>query len=111
MRNMTAFCGLDCAACPAYIATQAGDSEGLRKTAERWSKELGLNITADDCVCDGCASERTGGYCAECPMRACNIQRGYEHCGQCPDYMCENLSRFVSKAKEAGERLEELRKP
>ena len=42
------YCGLDCAACPAYIATQAGDQEGLKKTAETWSRELGLDIKPED---------------------------------------------------------------
>lgn len=113
MRNMIAFCGLDCAACPAYIATQANDEEGRNRIAENWSKELGLKVSPDDCICDGCQpfeGGRLGGYCSECPMRACNIEHAYEHCGQCPAYMCDDLSKFVGGSKEAKDRLEALRK-
>ena len=73
-------------------------------------KALGLNITADDCICDGCLGERLGGYCRECPIRACNIERRFDHCGMCPDYICDNLSRFFGGSTKAKDRLEELRK-
>lgn len=113
MCNMIAFCGLDCSACPAYTATQANDNEGLKMTAQKWSEELGLNITPDDCICDGCQPRkgaRLGGYCNECPIRACNIEHGYENCSQCSDYMCDNLSKFVEKTPEVKTRLDRMRK-
>ncbi len=112
MRNMIAFCGLDCAACPAYMATQANDEEGRRKTAEKWSQELGLPITPEDCICDGCRpmeGARLGGYCNECPIRACGLKRGYDHCAQCTDYICDSLAKFLGQSGEARERLEALR--
>lgn len=50
MRNMIAYCGLDCEKCDAYIAT-IHDDQGLReKTAKLWAE---LNhapiITCGDC--------------------------------------------------------------
>jgi hypothetical protein len=76
--EIPAYCGLNCCDCPAYIATQANDEEALRQTAERLSKEMNLNITVEDCICDGCRpfeGARHGGYCAECPIRTCGIKR------------------------------------
>lgn len=112
MGSILAYCGLECSECPAYIATQANDEEGRKRTAEKWSKNLGLAITADDCICDGCLpvdGGRLGGYCGECPMRACNLQKGLAHCAQCEDYPCDNLARFTANSPEAKARLEALR--
>ena len=112
MSGMLAFCGLDCAECPAYIATQANDEEARKKTAEKWSKEYGPVFTAEDCICDGCLpvpGGRIGTYCGDCPMRTCNIQKGLAHCAQCGDYPCDNLSRFTAIAPMAKAKLEELR--
>ncbi len=52
MSEIIAYCGLSCSACPAYIATQNNDPEGLRQIAEKWSSELNLPITAESCICD-----------------------------------------------------------
>ncbi|MEX0974748.1 MAG: DUF3795 domain-containing protein [Bacillota bacterium] len=112
MKNNIAFCGLDCAACPAYIATQADDQEGLKKTAETWSKELGLSIKPEDCICDGCQPQegaRLGGYCNECPVRACGTTKGYPNCAYCPDYACSDLSHFLAGSAAAKEKLNSIR--
>jgi hypothetical protein len=108
-----AFCGLDCTTCPAYIATQNNDQDGLRETAEAWSKQLGLDIKPGDCVCDGCQpfeGSRPGGYCSQCPMRACAIKKSYPNCAYCPDYICPNLAEFLKGASNTKERLEAIRR-
>ncbi len=110
--DMISFCGLDCAACPAYIATQNNDQEGLRKTAETWSKQLNLDIKPEDCICDGChpyEGSRLGGYCNECPMRACGLRRSYPNCAYCPDYPCDTLSKFMVGAEGTKQRLDSIR--
>ena len=111
-KNSIAFCGLDCAACPGYIATQNNDRQWLEKTAETWSKELGIPIKPEDCVCDGCQPQegtRLGGYCTQCPVRACAIKKDYPNCAYCPDYSCSDLSRFLTGAKTAKEKLDSIR--
>ena len=81
--RMIAYCGLDCAECPAYIHTQANDMVELTKLAVQWSEQFKADITPEDCLCDGCTSEgRLGGYCGECPVRASAIERGVENCAQ-----------------------------
>ncbi|MGE5580883.1 MAG: DUF3795 domain-containing protein [Bacillota bacterium] len=112
-REILAYCGLNCSDCPAYIATQNNDQEGLKQTAEKWSKELKCDIRPEDCVCDGCLpfeGARLGGYCGECPVRACGIKKSYPNCAYCPDYPCENLAKFQVGATEAKERLDSLRR-
>ncbi|MBN1875577.1 MAG: DUF3795 domain-containing protein, partial [Anaerolineae bacterium] len=36
MDKIIAYCGLNCAECPAYLATQANDMEALEHVAEEW---------------------------------------------------------------------------
>ena len=113
MKNPIAFCGLDCSSCPAYIATQNNDLEGLQRTAETWARELKLPITPEDCICNGCQPRegaRLGGYCNECPIRACGIKNGYPNCAYCPDYPCADLSRFHQGASMAKDSLEAIRR-
>lgn len=112
MKNAIAFCGLDCSACPAYIATQANDQEGLKNTAEKWAKDLGLPIKPEDCICDGCQPQegaRLGGYCNECPVRACGIKKQYPNCAYCPEYACDDLKKFFGGATVAKDALDAIR--
>jgi len=111
-RGNIAFCGLDCEECPAYLATQNDDHESLKKTAETWSRQLGLDIKPEDCICDGChpyEGSRIGGYCSECPMRACGSKKSYPNCAYCPDYPCANLSKFQVGVEGIKQRLDAIR--
>jgi hypothetical protein len=108
--KMIAYCGLVCTKCPAYIATQAGDQEGLERVAAQWSKEFHAKFTAADCLCDGCTGgERLSAYCGKCEIRACAVARGVINCAHCDDYGCEKLTGFFKFAPEAQAALETLR--
>lgn len=112
MKNPIAFCGLDCSACPAYIATQSGDPEELRKVADTWSKDFKIPFAPKDVTCDGCQpgeGERLGSYCGECPMRVCGIREGYPNCAYCPDYACADLTKFYGGSHQAKDRLDSIR--
>lgn len=54
MKNLIAFCGLDCEECEARKATVANDSELRKKVAVEWSKLNGVEITEEMINCDGC---------------------------------------------------------
>jgi hypothetical protein len=110
--KMIAYCGLVCAECPAYVATQADDVEALERVAARWSEELDTTLTAADCLCDGCisGSERLCSYCGECEVRACAVARDVINCAHCDDYGCEKITGFLALAPEAKTMLEEIRK-
>ena len=51
MDEKISFCGLDCLACPAYIATQQGDNKALERIASEWSNdEIKFNPEEIECV-------------------------------------------------------------
>jgi hypothetical protein len=111
MTTLIAACGLDCAKCDSYIATQAGDTAALEQIVARWTKEYNApGLTVVNVQCDGCMAEgRKIGHCAECKIRLCVIERGLENCASCPDYACEQLTAFFQVAPQAKANLEALR--
>ena len=111
MAKMYAYCGLDCAVCPAYVATQAGDEQAQLKLLAEWREQFDPNMTLAGVTCDGCTfSGRLGGYCEACPVRACGKARGVEHCAACSDYAgCQVLEPFFAQSPEVRTQLEALR--
>ena len=111
MRVLLSACGLDCASCEAYVATQAGDAEEIAKVAAQWSEQYGAEIKAEHVWCDGCipGGERACAHVAECKIRACVLARGFENCAPCADYVCDLLSEVLEYAPHARERLDALR--
>ena len=111
MNEMYAFCGLDCAVCPAYVATQAGDEAAQLKLLAQWREQYDPNMTIAGVTCDGCTSAgRHGGYCDACPLRTCGQARGLTTCAVCPDYDgCQTLEAFFAQAPEVRTQLQVLR--
>ncbi len=113
MNQLIAFCGLDCAKCEAYIATQANDEAAQERLLAKWRVEYNSpTMTLAAVTCDGCTtvSGRAGGYCAECPVRACGRERQLVNCAYCADYAgCEKLAHFFTLAPAAKENLEAIR--
>ena len=112
MNGMIAYCGLDCAACGAYIATQADDREAQERVVTQWRVQLNLpDMPFEAAICDGCTSTgRLGGYCGECPVRACAAGKGVATCGHCAEYPCDKIESFISTAPEVKATLEEIRR-
>jgi len=109
--KMIAYCGLDCAKCKSYVATQSGDDAALAKIAAETSKAFGVSLTAESVACDGCQSNgRKIPYCAECKVRACAIEMGVPNCAHCGDYGCEIITAFLANASEAKTTLETIRR-
>lgn len=104
MRDLIAFCGLDCEKCDARIATMNNDDSLRRKTAELWSRLNGAEITADMINCEGC---RVGvlktPFCGSlCQIRQCALKREVETCGSCPEMnSCVKLEAIISNNEEA----------
>jgi len=44
MPELLSYCGIDCDACPALIATRTNDSALRAKTAVEWSKSFGHDV-------------------------------------------------------------------
>ena len=113
MAKLQAYCGLDCGECEAYVATQADDGPGLEETAKKWAVQFGAKgISADMCVCDGCASGRrlSTAHAVSCGIRRCASARKVETCAHCPDYGCATLMQFFAFAPVLKEKLETIRK-
>lgn len=92
---MIAFCGINCAACPAYLGTQAGDEELLARTAEEWSFGE-QKLTAADMECYSClqTEKRLFKWCALCKVKECCRDKGLANCAHCDDYACEELKEL-----------------
>ena len=110
MDEMIAHCGLDCAECKAFKATQAKDSEWKKQLAKQWGEGLKVEFKPEDIDCDGCTSDRISGWCRKmCNIRPCAAGRKLETCAHCEDYPCAELERFLSTEQAAKENLERIR--
>lgn len=98
MRDMIAYCGLDCEKCDAYLATLRDDQALREKTAEKWSAWNHVTILPGQIACEGC---RTDGvkteYCASlCAIRRCAISKSLPTCGSCPSMeTCPTLAQIT----------------
>jgi hypothetical protein len=112
MAKLIAYCGLNCGACNAYIATQRNDAEMIERTAREWSEMYHTNITADSVWCDGCTvnSSRHCGHCSECGIRACAQERNVANCGSCPQYGCETIATFMELVPDVKTVLDRIHK-
>ena len=111
MLEMIAFCGLDCARCDGYLATQADDDGKRAEVAATWSALYHADIKAEQINCDGCSSDgRRFFYCADlCELRKCAVEKGVENCAACDEYACKKLEAFFQMAPQAHAALEALR--
>ncbi len=111
MSAMLGSCGIDCALCPAHIATSRNDDALRAKTAAEWSKMFGSEIKPENINCKGCRTD-TGvqiAHCAVCEIRICAEGRKVENCAPCPDYPCGKLD-FIFKADAgAKDRLDAIK--
>jgi hypothetical protein len=110
-KQLFAFCGLDCAACPAFNASKRLSMEERQKVADQWKKEFNTDLKATDIDCVGCPVKEGVhvGYCSMCQIRSCAEGRGLTTCAKCPDFGCEKLEGFLKSAPQARENLAALR--
>ncbi len=98
MKDLIAYCGLDCGKCEARKATVNNDGELRKKTAELWSSLNGVTITPEMINCGGCRTEGVKTpYCESlCPIRQCAMKKGVETCGDCGEAaFCETLQKVT----------------
>ncbi len=108
MNDYIAYCGLDCEACEARIATVNNDDDLRQKVAKKWSELNGVNITPDMINCVGC---RIPGvktpYCESmCLIRLCAEAKAFQTCGDCGELdKCEKVKMIIANNEEARNRL------
>ena len=108
MNEYIAYCGLNCEACEARLATVNNDDALRQRVAREWSELNDVEITAEMINCLGC---RIGGvkspYCESlCPIRQCAMSRNVETCGDCTDVnACANVAMILENSGEARRNL------
>ncbi len=110
--RLVAYCGLDCAECPAYVATQAGDIAALEKVVAQARGHTGrADLTIEGTYCDGCPGTdgRKGDCVGECGIRACALAKGVATCAECDRYACDLLEPMLAQNPKARDVLDQLR--
>lgn len=104
MKEMIAYCGLDCEKCDAYLAT-LHDDQGLReKTAVAWSELNHVEILPEHINCLGCRAGTVRTVFCEslCEIRQCALRKGVQTCGDCPDMeACRTVRTILDDYPEA----------
>ena len=80
MNEYISYCGLNCEACEARLATLNNDDALRQRVAREWSELNGVEITVEMINCSGC---RIPGiktpYCDSlCPIRQCAMGKQME---------------------------------
>lgn len=104
MRDMIAYCGLDCETCDAYLATINDDQALREKTAKLWAELNQAPILPEHIHCEGC---RVDGiktiYCDSlCAIQQCAVKKEVSTCGDCQDFeKCQTLGEIISGNPDA----------
>ena len=96
MEKITAYCGMNCAECAAFIATKNDDQTLREKTALEWS-EPDYKCTPEMINCAGCKSDgMLFRYCSECEVRKCALSKGVATCEECSELKtCKIFKDFL----------------
>lgn len=108
MKNMIAYCGLDCEKCDAYLATINDDQVLREKTAKLWAELNNAPILPEHINCQGCRVEGIKTVFCEnfCKIRQCALKKKATTCGDCPDMKkCRTLEEIIVNTPEALENL------
>ena len=110
MNEYIAYCGLNCEACEARLATVNNDDALRQRVAREWSELNGVEITAEMINCVGCRIDGVKTpYCESlCPIRQGALERNLETCGSCGELeRCERLGMIVKNNPDALRNLKE----
>jgi hypothetical protein len=107
MGNLIAYCGLDCAECNAYIATQNNDQSLREKTAAEWSKSFNFTFTPEMINCTGCKGGGVQvGNCSQCEIRKCASAKNVVNCGACGEFAaCKTINDFIAQVPDVKNNL------
>lgn len=110
MKNMIAYCELDCENCDAYLATVNNDQELRKKTAKLWAELNNAPIFPEHINCEGCRVDgvKTVFCDSMCGIRQCAMKKGVNTCGDCSDLeKCSIISAILENNPSALKNLKE----
>ena len=108
MGNMIGYCGLDCQACAAYLATVHNDQTLREKTAKLWAELNRAPILPEHIHCEGCRMKGAKTLFCEslCAIRRCALAKGVPTCGACPDWEgCQTVGAILANNPSARNNL------
>ena len=108
MKDLIAYCGLDCEKCDARRASLTDDNALREKTAKLWSQLNGVEITPEMINCVGCRVDGVKSpYCDFlCPIRRCAMERECATCADCPTLAgCTTVGAVLENNEEAARNL------
>ena len=112
-RQMIAYCGIDCAKCPAYSFPRLGEKLHMKGLFQSMLKSRMKPKPEGYVICDGCTAidARCVQHCLTCSVRCCAMETGVAHCAHCDKFPCDRLQGIwkVTVFKDAQPRLEKLR--
>ena len=103
MKDMIAYCGLDCEKCDAYLATIHDDQALREKTAKLWAELNQAPILPEHINCQGCrvAGIKTVFCNSLCGIRQCALKKGVATCGDGPELeKCEIVGMVIANNPE-----------
>ena len=104
MKDMIAYCGLNCEKCDAYLATINDDQVLREKTAKLWAKLNNAPILPEHINCQGCRVEgiKTVFCDSLCDIRKCAQKKGVTTCGNCSAIAeCKTDGTIISNNPES----------
>ena len=110
MKDMIAYCGLNCEKCDAYLATINDDYDLRKKTAKLWAELNNAPILPEHINCQGCRVDgmKTVFCDSICGIRQCALKKGVATCGECSDLeSCSTVGAILENNPSA---LKNLRK-
>ncbi len=114
MKDLIAYCGLNCKTCEARLATVRDDDALREKVASLWSELNGVTITPAMIHCSGCRLDgpKTPFCESICPIRKCAREKAFETCADCEVMeTCEKLGMIFRSTPEARGNLRALSEP
>ena len=117
MKEMIAYCGLNCFKCPIYLATREKNVDKKKKmridVIRECKKQYGIELKLEEITdCDGCLLEggRLFSGSRKCKIRNCARIKRVENCAHCDEYACEKLEEFFITDPEAKKQLDQIRR-
>ena len=108
MKDMIAYCGLDCEKCDAYLATINNDQDLREKTAKLWAELNQAPILPEQINCEGCRVDGAKTvYCDSlCGIRQCALKKEVTTCGDCAELNhCKTIGALIANNPDFLENL------